>query len=66
MEPLIAIARPGNINERTYDLDKSYIRPHKGGPIAVAKPWNIINSPNEFVIFSNPNKSTRSNDVTDT
>jgi hypothetical protein len=66
MAPLTPIVTPINKNERTYDLDKSYIRPHKGGPIAVAKPWNIINSPNEFVIFSNPNKSTRSNDVTDT
>ena len=64
--PLIAIVRPVNIKDITYDLEVSYILPANGGPTAVAIPWNIINIPKEFVIFSSPNKSTNNRDVIET
>lgn len=64
--PLIAIVRPVNIKGKTYDLELSYNSPTRGGPVIVANPWNIINIPKEFVIFSIPNKSTNNRDVIET
>ena len=66
MAPLTAIVKPVNTKDITYDLVLSYIFPAKGGPIAVDIPWNMINIPNEFVIFSSPNKSTNNKDVIET
>ncbi len=66
MAPLTAIVTPVKTKDITYDLELSYIRPAKGGPMAVAIPWNMINIPNEFVIFSSPNKSTNNKDVIET
>lgn len=62
----MAIITPANMNPGAYESVVSYSDPTIGGPTNDAIPWKSNNSPNAFVNFSSPNKSTRITDVNPT